>query len=119
MTSSPVSEDTVHRAILKMIRQDAPHIMVWHTPNANPRGDMFEGFRVKKLGVRAGVHDLILVPPGAILHTLEIKKPGATASAVSPEQRMFGRELEERGGKWAMVRSVDEARKALNGWGLL
>ena len=60
----------------------APGVEFWHTPNGGTR-NAIEGKRLKELGTRAGVHDLLFLRPTqfesgvwGLLFGMEWKKPG-------------------------------------------
>ena len=55
-------------------------------------GSHFQNNYNKSAGVRKGLPDLTILTPRKILF-LELKRTGATASAVSPEQREWIRDL--------------------------
>lgn len=50
-----------------------PGVEWWHTPNGGNR-DAREGLRLKQMGTKAGVHDILILFGG--LYGLEFKKPG-------------------------------------------
>ena len=78
---------------------------------------MLEAIRLKDLGVMPGVTDLIFVPPPAgQAHFLEIKpEKGGT---LSPAQMAFRNLAKAVGAHWALLRSVDDVRKAFADWGI-
>lgn len=78
LTGNP-GKDGVPRAPVLL----APGVEFWHTPNGGERRDAFEGIRLKQLGVRAGIHDLLFLRPTdfgpygvfGLLFGIEWKKP--------------------------------------------
>lgn len=65
----------------------APGVTYWHTPNGGTRRDAFEGKRLKDIGLKPGVHDLLFLRPTqfecgvfGLLFGMEWKAPGGTLS---------------------------------------
>lgn len=82
----------------------APGVEFWHTPNGGERRDAFEGKRLKEMGVKAGVHDLLFLRQTnfgqhgtwGLLFGMEIKKPDAKRISLarrSPEHQAARRQL--------------------------
>lgn len=61
-----------------------PGVVYWHTPNGGERRDAFEGKRLKQMGVKAGIPDLLFFN-ACRLYSIELKEPGA--KRISPKQR--------------------------------
>lgn len=110
-------EGPVHRDVLRYLRLSLPHgFVVQHTPN-KPRSAM-QGSREKVLGAIKGWPDLAVYgpgPDGPSVWFAEIKAPGGQ---VSPEQREVHERLMDAGFGVRVVRSVDDARKAVADWRL-
>jgi hypothetical protein len=75
--------------------------LLLHIPNGGYRRPQ-EAVRLKRLGVRAGVPDILLPVPRNEFHGLwiEMKRPivkGESKPSVSPEQKHWLRELESQG----------------------
>ena len=65
----------------------------------NERANKLQAIHFKRMGVEAGAPDLLIFDPppgvwGAVGTALEMKKVGATASAVSTDQTKFHKRLE-------------------------
>ena len=100
--------------MLAWIRRAAPQCLVFHVPNGGLR-NRFTAARLKGLGTLAGVSDLIvLATEGAFF--IEIKPP--KGGTLSPEQKAFRDAVRALGFKWAMARSIDDARAAFAAWGI-
>lgn len=69
-----------------------PHIIsyLFHIPNGKLR-DKITGYRLKKMGVKAGVFDLFLAIPMGRFHGLFIEMKRAKGYSVSKEQCAFGK----------------------------
>ena len=116
-------EDDIQRAVFAHIRaRRAPGLVAWHTPNGaqlggkrNLKGIAIQGARLKGLGVRAGVADIIAVHAGRI-YALELKAPGGRATE---SQLEFIAEIEREGGYTCIAEGLDRAIAVLEAWGLL
>lgn len=109
-------EDSLQITIADHLRLYHPDVLWWHTPNGGKRNAR-EGARLKRMGVLAGVPDIILhwqinceTPQyGAI--ELKIGKGKQTDS-----QKEFQSRWGDFNGWYAIVRSLDELKKTLNDW---
>ncbi len=109
-------EDAVHLAVLAWLRSVLPREAVEtliHVPNGEARHPI-TGARLKRLGVRPGVEDLQFVWRGR-LHAIEVKPARGRQSASQRERQAA---LEAAGARYAVVRSIEDARAALREWGV-
>ncbi len=107
-------ERDIHRAVVQHLTARAKAGVVWwHTPNA-PRSAV-AGARLKQLGMRAGVSDLILFH-NSELFALELKAPKGRESI---EQMEFQSNVRGAGGFTGVANGLDVALNMLNLWGLL
>lgn len=74
------------------------------------------GARLKRMGLKRGWSDFLLVDPGGVHHWLELKRGKAD---LSDDQEAFALAMEARGVPWALARSFDEAVRQLTAWGAL
>jgi hypothetical protein len=102
-------EGRIQIGIVHMVRAVAPHIRIFHPAQGGWR-DKAEAARFRALGVTAGVFDLVLILPDGKVSWWEVKSEGGR---LSEEQKVFISDLERLGHKWAIVRSVDDARREL------
>lgn len=72
--------------------------------------------RLKGMGLRAGISDLILMGPDGRAHFLEIKTKNGK---LSESQERFQTLCGARGWPYAVARSVEDAVAIARGWGLL
>lgn len=108
-------ERAIHLGIVHALNLLAkPGMVWWHTANER-RTSAREGAFLKKMGVKAGVPDFVILGPGLVAF-LEVKRPG---SYLSPSQRAMAQELESAGYSVTVVRSVDEAIDKLEMWGVI
>jgi hypothetical protein len=109
------SEASIHIAVVQALRQlAAPRVVWWHTPNGELR-DKRTAAKLKAMGTRAGIPDLVLVIGGK-LHTLELK---TATGRLSPAQISMRAELEAASCTWASAHSTTEALNVLTSWGAL
>jgi len=87
-------------------------------------GGRVRGAQLKAMGLRKGMPDFIIIAPGCdgymgeltpLAIGLELKSPAGRQSA---EQRALQAKWEECGGKFAVVRSLDEVASFLSGTGV-
>lgn len=111
----PVEEFPVHCAIADLLRKTIEPGWIWfHVPNGEQRTKSAGG-RLKRMGVKAGVSDFLLVSPtGGMLHALELKRRGLKPTMI---QMQFLGQVNAAGGKGAWVDTFDEAVMALKAWG--
>lgn len=112
-------ESPVQRAIVAWLRLALPGALVHHARNEiNQRGGGIarELAQAAAKGAVAGFPDLIVLPfahVGPLF--LEVKAAGGYASAAQKD--VHGR-LRALGYRVAVVRSIDDVREALAGWGV-
>ena len=103
------AEARIQAAIVEYVRQVAPQIVIWAVPNGGFRAKN-EAARLKWTGVLAGVFDLSLALPDAHSAYWETK---TETGVLSKDQRDFRDHLDRLGHAWAIVRSIDDARREL------
>ncbi|OFW58428.1 MAG: hypothetical protein A2Y75_01585 [Candidatus Solincola sediminis] len=96
---------------------DASGLLWCHVPNESRRSPR-QGARLKRLGMKAGVPDVLIFGRFAVIDekmanarwyigvAIELKRKGG--SVVSPEQRVWGNKLEAAGWFWAACCGADE-----------
>lgn len=101
----------------------APGWIWWHTPNGGERPAFInkagkrvspEGGRLKRMGTKDGVSDILLF--NGQLHALELKRGGETPTDA---QYDFMAEVVRLGGKSAWADNVAEAMAILTNWGAI
>lgn len=108
-------EDDLAMAVADYLERFAPPYTWWHVPNGGQlaRG-AFQGERLRKMGMRAGVFDLHFILPGGRLGVIELKiKPNKP----TPEQLDFQRTVLDNHGEANVCYSFDEVMLALKTWG--
>lgn len=96
-------------AIVQFVRTVASEVIIFSVPNGGLRSKS-EAARLKWTGVLAGVLDLVILLPNARCALWEIKTRSGRLSA---DQDAFIARLEKLGHSWAVVRSIDDARREL------
>jgi hypothetical protein len=103
------AEARIQAAIVEYVRTVAPHIMIYAVPNGGLRTRR-EAARLKWTGVLAGVLDLVVLLPGGRCAHWETKKPDGR---LSEDQDIMIDWLARNDHTWAVVRSIDDARREL------
>ena len=114
-------EDDLHMAVWSLIcMRQARDVMVFHPANGGARSAR-EGARFKRMGVLAGVPDLVCIVKGRT-YGLELKRAKTAITAkgtTSPAQREIHAKWVAAGGEYGIARSVTEAQAVLTKWGVL
>ena len=105
----PNAEANRQAAIVEYVRWVAPHIICWAVPNGGLRSKA-EAARLKWTGVLAGVLDLTLALPEGRSAYWETKTPHGR---LSDDQKAIIGQLQALGHSWAVVLSIDDARREL------
>ena len=106
------NETTIHIDILRYLRAVLPDAMIWHAPNGGLRSKR-EAEKLQRMGVTAGIPDLIAWLPGGTMLALEVK---TSKGRLSPDQKVVHEWMRSHGYRVAVVRSIDETREALKVW---
>ena len=109
-------EQKLQIAVINYIRMAFPDVLVFAVPNGGKRS-MIEAVLLKKMGVLAGVSDLLLFWQGGY-GAIELKRPDKKA-VMSDSQVGFSEQWVARGGKFACCNSLDGVESALKSWGLV
>lgn len=112
----PALEIAVHAMIADTLRVAIqPGWLWWHTPNGGYALGAATAGMLQRMGVKAGVSDFILIaPPQARLHALELKRRGRKPSDA---QLLFLSLVRAAGGVSDWVDNYDDALATLKSWG--
>ncbi len=112
---TPAIEFRVHCMVADVLRISLTPGWYWmHYPAGELRKKATAG-RLKRMGVKAGVSDFLLIAPGGgQIHVLELKRRGCKPSKL---QQDFLDVMKLAGGKAAWCDSFDRAIEILKGWG--
>ena len=107
------SELRLHIDVADVLRQFCrPDWRWWHTPNGEIR-DPRTAAKLKAMGVKPGIADLILVSPSGALHCLELKVRGGK---LSDEQEEFQFFCIRAGIPFVVAYRLDDALTAFSEW---
>jgi hypothetical protein len=110
----PPLEFEVHCMVADLLQKwISPGWLWWHTPNGEARSKATAG-RLKRMGVRPGVSDFLLLSPDGQLHALELKRKGERPN---DDQAVFLAMVHAVGGRADWVDTFDGAVKILKDWG--
>ncbi len=87
---------------------------VWVTAFPGRPGDAQDGFFKKKMGVKAGVPDLIFVLPGGIFGAIELKVKGGRLHEAQRKEPCY---MAAHGAKTGICTSVRHVHDMLVSWG--
>lgn len=108
-----VSEDDIQKSVAAHLSaRSGPWCYWFHVPNGGSR-NVIEAAKLKRMGVRAGVADIVLLIDGKS-YFLELK---ARKGRVSPDQKAAQSLVERAGGTYAVAWGIDEALATLETWG--
>lgn len=116
-------EDQIQRTVVQHLNaRGVPGLVFWHTPNSSKLGGKrtssgipLAALRLKKLGLRAGVSDLILVHKNKI-YALELKSENGRPTE---DQLKFLSDIQNAGAFACVCHGTDRALAVLEQWGLL
>lgn len=113
----PPLERRTHIALADLLRLQAHHRGWWwsHVGSGEHRTEQ-TGALLKRMGLRPGMLDFLLIAPSGQHHWLELKRGNAP---LTQAQEAFIAELEGRGVPWFVARDYDAAVNQLKQWGAL
>ena len=109
-------EDELQRNVVEWLAvQELLGHLTYHAVMNNPRSAR-DGARLKQMGLRAGVPDLLILSPWRVPLYIELKQP-KPKGRVSFEQVESMHRLETLGGAMCVVcRSQEDVQKVVTGW---
>ena len=112
-------EDSHQVDCVAWLRHHYPHILFWHTVNEGQK-TITSALRDEQAGLRRGVSDFIILIginsryPFAAIELKRTNKSGkGKASPVSAEQRVFLRDVRQRGGFAAVAYGFEQFKIAI------
>lgn len=110
----PESEASFQKNVVDFIRLNAPKCLVFH-PYANGVNRNHQ-MKMKRLGVLAGIPDLVIIKPGGLVYLLELK---TAKGSLRDSQKEIRDHCDDQGMPWASARSYAEALTWLKLWGII
>jgi hypothetical protein len=112
----PALEVRTHIAISDLLAWSAAPGWFWsHIGHGGHRSEQ-TGALLKRMGLKRGLFDFLLIAPDGRHHWLELKRGSAP---LTPEQSAFHDDMTARGVACAIARSFDEAVEQLRSWGAI
>jgi uncharacterized NAD-dependent epimerase/dehydratase family protein len=105
-------EDRIQISILSALNLVFPKVIIFHCPNGGHRNKI-EAKKLKAMGVRPGVADLVVMLPSGKVGFIEVKSQKGRPSQA---QREFARLCREFGIPHSYARSIDDAITAVRAW---
>ena len=115
----PESDLQIQVADLLRLHEKSRHFIFFSIPNellgsARSKGGLGRMARFKRMGLRSGVADLIIIRFGA--YFLELK---TSRGKQSKKQKQFQADAIDAGAEYALAHNLDEAIGALKIWGII
>ena len=115
------AEDRLQIACVQLFRYQHPDVLMIHVKNGGSLKSAAEGAKFKRMGVVAGVADLLILRAyykqrfmDRDYHGLFVELKNGNTGRQSPKQKEFQAKVEREGYKYAICRSVDEFMDAVN-----
>jgi VRR-NUC domain len=112
----PAPEFRTHCAIADALRVGIAPGWIWTHFPAGEKRDAGAAARLKRMGLKPGFPDFLLIAPTGVHCWLELKRGRAR---LTEAQDLFRTEMLERGVPHAVARSFDEAIRVLTAWGAI
>lgn len=115
----PEADLQIQVADLLRLHEKSRHFIFFSIPNellgsARSNGGLGRMARFKRMGLRSGVADLIIIRFGA--YFLELK---TSRGKQSESQKQFQADVIDAGAEYAIAHNIDEAIGALKIWGII
>ena len=106
------AEFHLHCAVVQHLRVAGLRDVFWFHPANGEARSPRTGAKLKRMGTRPGVPDLVVIVGGSA-HGLELKAHGGRQS---PSQKLAQKDWEEAGGVYEVADGIDSALRALVRW---
>lgn len=107
-------EQKLQIALCNYVKYALPEVLYFAVPNGGAKS-MVQGALLKKMGVKAGVSDMLFFWLGG-MGAIELKAPNGRPS---DSQIAFGEAWTKRGGNFVICYSLEDCETAFRAWGLL
>ena len=115
-------EQLIHITVVKHLEARAIKGLYWFHPANGEKRNIVTAKRLKRMGVKPGIADLVFVLPfqgcgsHGVVAFMEIK---SEKGRLSPKQKEFRDKCARLGWSYKIVRNLDEAIYVLRQWGAL
>jgi hypothetical protein len=110
-----VTEDALQISVVQYLTLARPKCEFFHVPNQG-RFPVQYRRKLARMGVKAGVADLLFILPGGRIGCIELK---TDKGRQSPSQKDFERRMGELGTPYRVAHSIEEVCQSLREWGCL
>ena len=110
-----MTETQFHKAVVSYLSALKLRCFWFHVPNTHSGGVRW-GAKLKSMGLRAGVADLVFFLPGGKAVCMELKTP---KGRLSDSQKEFRESCSDLGVGYVVCRSMEDVEEALRGWKLI
>lgn len=111
-----MTELDLQKFTVSLLRFNAADRVIWFAvPNGESRSAR-TGAKLKAMGVRPGVADMVIVLPRGVACFLELKAAGGR---LSDRQKVFRTFCELNGAPYAVASSPEEVERILREWGAI
>lgn len=111
-----MTELNLQKFTVALLRLNAADRVIWFAvPNGESRSAR-TGAKLKAMGVRPGVADIVIVLPGGMVAFLELK---AAAGRLSDRQKVFRTFCELNGAPYEVASTPAEVERILKEWGAI
>jgi hypothetical protein len=105
-------EDRLQIAASNYLKLQYPGCLWFHPPNGGSRNKI-EGAKLKRMGVKPGISDILILEPRKEYSGLAIELKSAKGRATT-EQKEFLKLLEERNWRTAIINNLDDFIKTVD-----
>lgn len=109
-------ELALHMSVAKILRDHARPDWIWTHIASGEARDVRTATKLKRMGVRRGWPDFVLVPPTGQLHCMELKRIG---ERLTEDQEAFQLWCIRHGVPYVVAFTIDEVLTAFDAWGCL
>lgn len=107
-------EDDLQIAAIRLIRMKHPDVLCIHVPNGGKRNAR-EGAKFKKMGVVAGVPDVLIFNPNGKFNGLAIELKTSIGKLTDSQREMHNRLRKLKWCVWVCY-SIDDVENAIDGY---
>lgn len=112
----PPKEISLHMTVADLLRRLARPEWAWTHFPAGEKRDVRTASKLKRMGVKPGWPDFLLVGPDGRMHGLELKREGEGLSDTQEDFRLW---CVARGVPYAIAYTMAEALVVLEAWGCI